>query len=331
MNKRSLTITFFLCVMALFAVQSGGWVSKMVTSMTTLPASDEMKLFFKTDKKLYKVDSAGTETEIGTGGGATVDCTDPANLCIQEEFMGGGTTTGSPVGNGALRTVAMGSGGILYQNGENNHIGLIRLDNSAATGSGIWMGLAASGGNGSASMVNWYTLYNGDWSLSWGAKVTTTADIRLRVGFDKGMSYAGSTTSSSMWIRYDTVAPFDDDAKASGAGAWIAQICGYEDGSGCTASDTAGLTAQLGGTPDTNWHRFKIYRTGGKIYFQVDSNTAKTACLSGGGCDMTLPANPGSGLTSYVTTPAIIFTAESTGSKSAYVDYVKFQATGLTR
>jgi hypothetical protein len=228
--------------------------------------------------------------------------------------------------------VVMGSGGILYLDGATDHPGIIRLDNTAASGSGIWMGFAASGGNGSAKMVNWYDLYNRDWDLAWSAKVTTTSTIRFRAGFDNGMSYGGSLTSASMWIRYDTSSPFSDNAKASGAGAWVAQICGYDDsGTTCTASDTAGLTAQLGGTPDTNWHKFRIYRTGGKIYFQVDSNTAKTACLAAGGCDMTLPPNPGSGLTNYVTTPALIWTAEATGSKSAYVDYAKFKMSGLTR
>lgn len=305
---------------------------QMLSAKPTITDANEMGLYFKTDKKLYKVDSAGTETEIGAGGGSSIDCTASTTLCMQEEFMGGGTTTGSPVGNGSLRNVAMGSGGILYLDGVTNHPGVIRLYNGAASGSGIWMGFAASGGNGSAKMVNWYDLYNRDWNLEWGAAVTTTSNIRFRAGFDNAMSYGGSLTSASMWIRYDTASPFADNTKASGAGAWVAQICGYDDsGSNCTASDTAGLTATLAGTPDTGWHKYRIYRTGGKIYFQVDANAAKTACLSGGGCDMTLVAAPGSGLTNYVTTPAIIWTSEASGAQSAYVDYAKFQMTGLTR
>jgi hypothetical protein len=65
------------------------------------PASGSNKLYFKSDDKLYKLTSAGTETEIGAGGGSSFDCTDPANLCLSEEFMGGSTTSGSPVGNHA--------------------------------------------------------------------------------------------------------------------------------------------------------------------------------------------------------------------------------------
>ena len=309
-----------------------GWFDLAEQSTIANPASGYRRLAFKTDGKLYARSSAGTETEIGAGGGSSFDCTAAGNLCLSEEFMGGGTTTGSPVGNHALRNVAMGSGGILYGDGEDNHIGNIRLDSSSTSSSGIWLGFAASGGNGSARMVNWYSLYNNDWDLTWGAKLTSVANIRFRAGFDNAMSYGGSLTSASMWIRYDTASPFADNTKASGAGAWVAQICGYDDsGSNCTASDTAGLTAQLAGTPDTNWHQFHIYRTGGKIYFQVDSGATKTACLAAGGCDMTLPPNPGSGLANYVTTPAIIWTAEATGSKSAYVDYAKFKMSGLTR
>lgn len=302
---------------------------------TTKPAnaaSGFEKLYPKNDGKWYRLNSSGTETEIGGAGGAAFDCTDSTNFCLQEEFMGGGTAAGSAVGNGNLRTVGMGSGGILYQNGSDGHVGVIRLDNSSASGSGIWMGFAASGGNGSARMVNWYSLYNNDWDLKWSAQLSTTTSVRFRAGFDNGMSYGGSLTSASMWIRYDTASPFSDNTKASGAGAWVAQICGYDDsGSNCTSSDTAGLTAQLGGVPDTNWHQFRIYRTGGKIYFQVDNGTARTACLAAGGCDMTLPPNPGSGLANYVTTPALIFTGEATGVRSAYVDYAKFRMSGLTR
>lgn len=302
---------------------------------TTKPAnaaSGFEKLYPKNDGKWYRLNSSGTETEIGGVGGGSASACDPAttgSVCLREDFMGGNTAVGSPVGNSAFRTVGIGSGGILFQEYETGHVGVFQIYNNNTSGSGMWMGAASSGGSGSSRMINWTDLYARDWEVVWVAKLTSTADVRLRIGLDNGKVYAGSANSSSMWIRYDTVSAYDDDAKASGSGAFVAQICGYDDAN-CSA-DASGLTAVLAGTVDTNWHRFRIYRTASKINFQVDSGATKTACLAGGGCDMTLPANPGYGLAQYANTPAVIFTAEATGSKSLYVDYAGFQMTGLGR
>lgn len=329
MKKLLIGIAIALPLMAAGVFYSSLRMKQIATPAN--PSAGENKLYFKSDDKLYKLTSAGTETEIGAGGGGTAACdaSTVGSVCLREDFLGGGTTTGSPVGNGAFRNVAMGSGGVQYQTGQQDHVGILEIFNNSATGSGIWLGAAASGGNGTAKMVNWYDLYNKDWEIVWVAKVTTTANIRFRAGFDNYMSYGGAVNSASMWIRYDTVSPYSDNSKASGAGAFVAQICGYDDAN--CAGDASGLTATLAGTVDTNWHKFRIYRTAGKINFQVDAGATKTACLSGGGCDMTLPANPGYGLSTYGTAPALIFTAEASGAKSAYVDYAGFQMTGLTR
>lgn len=42
------------------------------TTTPTNPASSNLKMYVKTDNKIYKLTSAGTETEIGAGGGTSV-------------------------------------------------------------------------------------------------------------------------------------------------------------------------------------------------------------------------------------------------------------------
>ncbi len=91
------------------------------------------------------------------------------------------------------------------------------------------------------------------------------------------------------------------------------------------------MTAVFNIAADTNWHRFRVYRTSGKINFQIDANPAKTACLAGGGCDMTLPPNPGYGLSSYNTTAALILANDVAAAKTVSVDFLGIKLTGLTR
>jgi hypothetical protein len=328
--KRTLAILFCIATVALAGIISGGLVMLQIDTPAN-PASGSNKLYFKSDNKLYSLTSTGTETEIGAAGGGAAACdpTDTTALCLREDFSSGITTIGSPTGQANLRTIAINTGYLEYKQGPASHLSYLLLSSGAVSGDGAWVGYAGSGSSGNLRPINWYDLYNGTWEVVWVAKLESTANIRVRLGFDGLGAAAGSVSSASMWIRYDTNASYDDDAKASGAGAFVAQICGYDDAN--CSGDATGLTATLAGTVDTNWHRFRIYRTAGKINFQVDTQTAKTACVSGGGCDMTLPANPGYGLSTYGSSVAAIVATDTTAIKSLSLDYLGVKFTGLSR
>ena len=332
--KRILKRTLISLAIALPLLAAGifyGGLTLVQIATPANPVAGSNKLYFKSDNKLYSLTSSGTESEIGAGGSA-FDPLDRSALYVVDEFCGGATTTPGLVGMTAMRDVGFGSGGV-YGNEYETSIGnpcLMEFRTGASGSSGHWVGSTISGSSGSRGMFNWSDLYNKDWEVQLIGRLSSVADIRFRVGVDNYSSgITGAVNSASMWIRYDTNASYDDDAKASGAGAFVAQICGYDDAN-CSGNAT-GLTATLAGTVDTSFHAFRIYRSGGKINFQIDSNAAKTACLSGGGGDMTLPANPGYGLTTYKAAPVFIIGNDTTADKRLFVDRFAYKMTGLTR
>ena len=327
--KQKLTILFLaLAALAFGAIIYGGLTMVQITTPAN-PASGSNKLYFKSDNKLYSLTSAGTETEIGAGGGTAFNPTDTTVDWLRDDFGTGITTIGSPIGSSQIRTAQLGAGDVFSYAAVQGAGSGMELRSGTTAGNGVWIGATTTGSNGGTGRVNWYDLYNGEWEVVWVAKLSSTADVRFRAGLDQYKGIAGAPGSGSMWIRYDTNSAYDDDTKATGAGAFVAQICGYDDAN--CSGDTTGLTATLAGTVDTNWHKFRLYRAAGKINFQVDANASKTACLSGGGCDMTLPANPGYGLTTYTASPALIMGTDTTAAKSAFVDFFAWKITGLTR
>ena len=278
----------------------------------------------------------GTNTwadEAGSGGGASFSAVDPDVIWMREDFVSGKTDVASTTtGTSQMRTVPISSGStdvVAASADLVGHPGIMRFVSGSTTGNGVWGGFSFVGSATSQSIINWSDLYNKDWEYVTVIKMGSTANVRLRAGITNSTTIAGSGNSASMWIRYDTNASYGDGSKAAGAGAFVAQICGYDDAN--CASDTSGLTATLAGTVDTNWVKLRIYHANSKINFQVGNNTAKTACLSGGGCDMTLPSNPGYGLTTYSGTASLTWGTDTTEAKTTLVDLVAFQMSGLAR
>lgn len=332
--KKTLIILLAVCAIVLFAGQQSGWLDFAEQPTIGNPASGWRRLAFKSDGKLYSRSSAGVEAEIGAGGsGTSFNPVDLDSAWMREDFLSANTAYVSATsGTSQMRIVPLTTGNTDFVAASADlvgHPGIIRFVSGASAGNGIWAGFAFVGSATSQSVVNWSDLYGKDWEYATAVKMGSTASARLRAGITNSISISGSAGSASMWIRYDTNSSYADNTKASSAGAFVAQICGYDDAN--CSGDTTGLTATLAGTVDTNWVKLRIYRTGGKINFQVGSNAAKTACLSGGGCDMTLPANPGYGLTAYSGTPSITWGTDTTAAKTLMVDVVAFTMSGLAR
>ena len=63
------------------AVSADGAIKQKQIASSTTPASGENKLYFKSDDKLYKKDSAGAEVEVGAGSGDMLASVyDPTNI-----------------------------------------------------------------------------------------------------------------------------------------------------------------------------------------------------------------------------------------------------------
>lgn len=73
------------------------------------PASGHVRLYAKTDGKLYAKDDAGTETEVGGGGGGTGDVVGPASSTNNHVALFDGTTGKLLKDGGALPTAPVSS------------------------------------------------------------------------------------------------------------------------------------------------------------------------------------------------------------------------------
>lgn len=287
---------------------SGGAVFKMVTTMTELPASDEMKLFFKTDKKLYKVDSSGTETEIGAGGGSGWDTTDWTKFQIMEEFNNG-TTASNSVGTHGWSSATYGSGGLDVN-------GTPVADLFGYASGSAHSTNADSGGLFQILYSDSSNIVNYDWTWEARVKLASTSNSRTWIGI--GAS-AAVVPARFVGFRYDTSSSYTDDTKST-TGRWVAQMCVS---SGCT--DAGGARVITTVQPNTSFHRYKMVKVSGTYTFSIDGTQVATFCASG--CDTTVTTMNGSSYMGFLT---LCFETGASFTQS-YVDRFYLNVTGLSR
>lgn len=263
-----------------------------------------------------------------TASGTSVAC-DPSNIehfCIVEEFFGGSSSTSyigthgwkwATVSSGTTANVGVGGGNAITQ-----HPGLIYIQSTTSANSG---GVLTAGNPTSISIVNLADLMAEEWEIAWVFKLDSITDVRVHLGLSEdGTALSPATNNATFQLRYDTDAAFGDGSKNT-TGSWVAQFCGY--GGATTCGDTDGVYAVMNITPDTNWHRGRIYRSGTTINFQIDGNTAKTMCASG--CDMTTPSPTSS--TADGLAPWAAFGVSGTTQRKILIDRAHFYMTGLSR
>ena len=79
------------------AVSADGAIKQKQIASSTTPASGENKLYFKSDDKLYKKDSAGAEVEVGSGTGSGDFLADGSVPMTGRLDLATGTTTLAPI------------------------------------------------------------------------------------------------------------------------------------------------------------------------------------------------------------------------------------------
>jgi hypothetical protein len=319
--KRTLAILFCIATLALAGIISGGLVMLQIATPTN-PASGSNKLYFKSDNKLYSLTSAGTETEIGAGGGSSVDCdqSDPTQICIVEDFIAGYNNSGI-IGTHGWRIETAGSGGFIWLGSPpSNHSGVLLLYPNTTIGGAAVLSLK---NNYSGNQIPNADLTGKDWTVSYIARLAlSTSGARARLGMSGANTVAGDGTEAHIWLRYDEDAAYADNTKNT-TGSWVAQWCGSQNNCG----DTGGATVTMNVGQDLSWHRFTIKHeaTGNKLTFTIDG-TSKTICASGCDSNTQLVATAGNAVG-----PAAIIGTSNTTDKNLYVDWAKFKMTGLNR
>lgn len=287
-----------------------------------------MNLYFCTAANVWTQMNSATALNFrdNLAGTNTVDWNplDSSVFWLVEDFAGGANTTGN-VGNSGMVFTGLSSGTLDYtlnlgSNGLTAHPGVAQVKSTTSTNSG---GVLSFGVSTGVSTFNADDLFNSkDWEYQVIARLPSTSDARFRVALQKDLVLVSA--SATAMIRYDTNATYSDQTKNGGTGAWVAQVCP----SGGCGSDTGGVTAAITSSAvDTNWHRFRLAKTGTTMYFQVDNGAAKTMCASG--CDMTTPSL--GTLSSVDLTPSISYGISGTTQRSLWVDWAAVKMRGLQR
>lgn len=258
----------------------------------------------------------------GSGGGPACDPFTLSLYCMVEDFVTGGTTSGS-VGAAGMRFDAISSGTVSYHGvnslADYNHPGVAKITTTATTGSGGVLKLVSTG---SINPFNMYTWLNTEWEVRWIFKLDSTVDARIRLGLSGSTSVLVPNTGEPNFIfRYDTDAAFADNTKNT-VGSWVAQFCGYNS---TNCADTAGVYKVLNVQPDTNWHMFSIRQVGTTITWKLDNTDVATMCAAA--CDMVTPTvtNPAG---SNTAAPAVLYGISGVTARILYLDYVSARITG---
>ena len=308
--KKAICAGLLLAGLLIADTISGGLVFKMVTTMTALPASDEMKLFFKTDKKLYKVDSAGTETEIGAGGGGGTDYSNPANFPpIVEDFLNG-TSANNNVGTYGWGANTVASGSV--------DVNSTPVANVPGYAGGVAHGTNAdSAGIITLHYVDSTMVTTPDWTWIARVKLASTSNSRTYIGI--GATAPAIVPARFIGFRYDTSSGYTDDTKST-TGRWVAQMCVS---SGCT--DAGGTRVITTVQPDTNYHVYKMTKVGSTYTMYIDGTQRASFCASG--CDTTVTSMNG-----YSNIGFLSFGFESGASfTESYADWFYFTYGTLSR
>ena len=267
------------------------------------PASGENKLYFKSDDKLYKLTSAGTETEIGgSAGGATYDAADPSTISFRDEFLGADVGSGWVRSQAHWQIAAVGSGNGTVTTGNPTAAGMqnpgqILIPTGTVSGGGTIVGLHSYG-----AMRNW-DVRRANWKQSWVFSLSRTTQTDFAIGFARDYNFVPANINSYAWLRYTAT---------TAASTWKFASGMY---GGTSASYDTTITA------DTNAHTFTLRgdAVGNKLWFSLDGGTEISACASG----CTITATP----TDETVQPIVaIITTDTTGT-TAMLDFFGFTAT----
>ena len=259
-----------------------------------------------TDKLLYN--SATNTFSCGTdqaGSGASIDCYDPANSCLVEDFYAGATGTSTI---GALGWRETGST-FAYQAGEDGAPGIAQIGTTTALDDGTSLVLDAGSSNEPLLALDTKTF-----TLQMRFRTVRTTEIGAQIGIKDDIFFG--TNGDGFFLSFDTSVP---DA------AYQYVIC---NGTCYSTSSGAALT--------TAWRRVKIANNGGTVAtFSLYDETGtliagstKTFCTAASGCDVNSVVFPTGATMQHA---FIVVNRGSTTAATLDADYFSFQMTGLSR
>lgn len=284
-------------------VQGAVMFAIQTTKPANAPAGYE-KLYPKNDGKWYKLNSSGTETEFGAGGGGgtTYDAADPSTVSFRDDFLGADISGGWVRSQAHWQIVALGGGNGTVTTGNPSAAGMtnpgqILIPTGTVSGGGNVVGLHSYG-----AMRIW-DVRRANWKKSWVFSISGTTQIDFAIGFAKDQNSAPASINSYAWLRYTAT---------TAASTWRFASGMY---GGTSASYDTTITA------DTNAHTVTVRgdAAGNKLWFSLDGGTEISACASG----CTITATP----TDETVQPIVAVITTDTNSKTVMLDFFGFQAT----
>ena len=271
------------------------------SAATTIPAcaGSNSKLLYAQTTNTF---SCATD-QIGSG--SSIDCLDPANSCVWDDFYAGATGTSTI---GALGWRETGST-FAYQAGEDGAPGIAQIGTTTALDNTSALVLNAGSSNEPMLAMDTKTF-----TLQMRFRTSRTTEIGAHVGIKDDVTFG--VNGDGFFLSFDTAVPETN---------YQYVVC---NGTCYTADSGAALSPA--------WRRVKISNDGGSVAtFSLYDETGtliagstKTFCAAASGCDVNSVVFP-TGATMLHT-----FTVVNRGSTTAATldaDYFSFQMTGLSR
>jgi hypothetical protein len=235
-------------------------------------------------------------TDGGAGAAVSLDVNpnDPTALVIWDEFGFGGSSTGlagmlgwAPGSVGAAPTISKVASTW-------PELGVHRITTTSTSGQG---GTFTLGGNTFQALGELGS--NASWEMTWRFKLTSAANVRLRVGFGGTANVVEPT--DGCWVRFDTNVAYADTN--------FMLVC-----RAASVNSTAVNTNVAG---DTAWHKVRLRSSvAGTVIFNFD-----------GGADQTISAQVP---TTAQDALAVVVT-DTTAAKDLDLGFFAFKARGLSR
>lgn len=291
---------------------------------TWLPVSSPYTLPAATPTTLGGIKVGSGLTADGTGllsvATSGYDVFDTTVVQWSEDFMSGPATGSSAhIGMNNLTFGTVLSATSAFSGGDQNHPSILTITSHATNADNAAV-LKAGAFNGTTPQNTSRAVFqNKDWEFRVIFKLGNTSNARVRLGL--GDQWSGVTGYNLVGLRYDTNSSYTDDTKNT-SGSWVGQICASASG-GC--ADGAGDQVVFNVAPDTNWHLFRISKSGSTVSMTIDSTT-KTFCASG--CNGTLTKL--AAITADLS-PVVVMGFETGSADTHSIDWMAFKASGLVR